>query len=367
MEETVSALALQMVPDLGPVTAKKLIDHFGSPSAVFSAGIEDLNVAEGLGSKRAESIKGYCGWERAEEIVQICESRDIFIAHYGSEHYPELLMQISDPPTVIYYRGRLSPNDKYSIAIVGSRSLTSYGRNVAQTLSEGLASLGLTVVSGMARGIDSIAHVGAIKKNGRTIAVLGSGVDVIYPSENTGLYRKIQEAGAVISEFPLGEQPRKEHFPQRNRIISGMSLGVIVVEASKASGTLITARYALDQGRDVFAVPGSIYSVNSFGTNELLKRGAKPVSSPDDVLTELGHVLKGFIKADRNVKVEITHDERHLCDMLSFEPMHVDDITRNTGMSSSRVLGLLLGLELKSIVRQAEGKKFCLVREVHNV
>jgi len=312
MKEIISALGLQMIQDLGAVTAKRLIDHFGSPSAVFAAGKGDLEAVEGLGTKRAEYIRSFSDWYRAEEIVQTCEAKNVLITYYGSKHYPELLKQVSDPPTVLYYRGGLSPADKYSIAIVGSRSLTSYGRNVAQTLAEGLASFGLTVISGMARGIDSVAHVGAIRKGGRTIAVLGSGVDVIYPAENAGLYRRIQDTGAVISEFPLGEQPKREHFPQRNRIISGMALGVIVVEASKASGTLITAKYALEQGRDVFSVPGSIYSANSYGTNELLKRGAKPVSSPGDVLTELGHVLKGFIKADNEIEIEISEDERHL-------------------------------------------------------
>jgi len=367
MKELSSALALQMVPDLGAVTAKHLIDHFGSPSTVFQAGAGELLAVEGLGKKRAEAISAFKEWDRTEAVIHAAEQKDTHLLYYGHEQYPELLAQIVDPPTVFYYKGCFQPTDKYAVAIVGSRSLSSYGRNVAQYLAEGLAGYGLTIVSGMARGIDSVAHRGTIAKGGRTIAVLGSGVDVVYPAESRGLYQKIQENGVVISEFPLGEEPRREHFPQRNRVISGLSLGVIVVEASKGSGTLITARSALDQGRDVFAVPGNIYSKNSYGTNELLKTGAKLVSSPKDVLQELGHVLRGFIRSEKKEVVEMSGDERQLCDMLSFEPIHVDDITRKAGLPSSHVLGLLLNLELKSIVRQAEGKKFCLAQEEYRV
>lgn len=367
MNEEVAALALQMVPEIGPATAKRLIDKFGAASKVFSAGREDLLTVEGLGAKRAEFILGFRDWHYAEKTAEECGLKNIRLCGYGSRDYPELLSQIVDPPTVIYYKGNFSPHDKYAIAIVGSRVSTGYGRSAAQYLAEGLASLGITVVSGMARGIDSIAHMGAIRKRGRTIAVLGSGIDVVYPAESRDLYERIQGAGVVMSEFPIGSDPNRENFPRRNRIISGLCLGVIVVEAARGSGTIITAKAALEQGREVFAVPGNIDSMNSYGTNDLLKSGAKLITCPDDVVRELGHVLRGFIRTDRRKEIEITEEERQVCDILSLEPVHIDEITRRTGLSSSKVLGLLLNLELKSVVRQMEGKKFSLLQEGQRV
>ena len=251
--------------------------------------------------------------------------------------------------------------------MVGSRYATPYGKSAAQNIAEGLASMGLTIVSGMARGIDSISHMGALQQTGRTLAVLGSGIDVIYPPESRGLYERIQNAGAVLSEFALGTPPNRENFPQRNRVISGLSLGVIVIEAAKGSGTLITAQSALEQNREVFAVPGNIYSSNSYGTNDLIKRGAKVLTHPDDVVHELGHLLKGFIRAEQRRTVEITTEEQEICDILSGEPMHIDEITRKAGHSPSTVLARLLGLELKSIVKQLEGKMFYLVQEEQRV
>lgn len=227
--------------------------------------------------------------------------------------------------------------------------------------------MGFTIVSGMARGIDSIAHMGALRKKGRTVAVLGSGVDIVYPAEGRGLYEKIQDSGSVMSEFPIGQAPNRENFPRRNRVISGLSLGVVVIEAAKGSGTLITAQSALEQGREVFAVPGNITAATSHGTNELLKSGAKMITRTDDVVRELGHVLKGFIQREKQSVVEITPDEKMVCDALSCEPLHIDEITRRTGHPTSRVLGLLLGLELKSVVRQVDGKKFSLLQEVQRV
>jgi len=367
MEEVRAALALQMAWDIGPSTARLLIDSFRTPSGVFHAGRRGLGAVEGLARKRAESILSFKDWNRVDDILHFCKKQGIKMTWYGADDYPELLREIADPPTVLYYRGTLDRQDRYAIAVVGSRAATPYGRQVARSVSEGLAAMGFTIVSGMARGIDSIAHMGAIRRGGRTIAVLGSGIDVLYPPEARGLYEKICGAGAVISEFPPGTPPNRENFPRRNRTISGLSLGVIVVEASRGSGTIITARYALDQNREVFAVPGNITSANSRGTNELIKNGAKMLTRPDDVVRELGPLLKGFIKSEQRVAVEMSTEERRICDILSGEPVHIDDITREAGIPASRVLGILLGLELKSVVGQVEGKKFFLIQEEQRV
>lgn len=367
MNDIRAALALDMTPDIGPATVKKLVDFFGAPSHVIDAGVDGLLDVAGLGIKRAKLLNGFNDWSMVDQIMNECGRKGIKTTFYGDENYPELLGGINDPPIVLYYRGDLNPLDKYAISIVGSRSSTAYGKRTAQYIAEGLSSMGFTIVSGMARGIDSIAHLGALGKGARTLAVLGSGIDVVYPPESLGLYQRIQGSGAVMSEFPLGTLPHKENFPRRNRIISGLSFGVIVVEASKGSGSLITAKTALEQGREVFAVPGNIGSANSYGSNDLLKQGAKVMTHPDDVVRELGHVLKGFIKADKRKEVEVSEEEKRICDILSGEPVHIDEITRKAGYPSSKVLGLLLGLELKSVVHQMEGKKFSLIQEERRV
>lgn len=367
MEDIRAALALQMIKDIGPATAKTLIDAIGSPSEVFGVDMDVLRAVDRLRATRAENIRSFDAWDDVDTILDECRKKSINLTYYGADDYPELLGQITDPPSIIYFRGSLVPQDKYAVSMVGSRRASSYGKSVARYISEQLSSMGFTIVSGMARGIDSISHRGALRKDGRTIAVLGSGIDVIYPPENRDLYDRISRSGSVISEFPLTTAPHKENFPRRNRVISGLSLGVIVVEASKGSGTLITAMSALEQNRDVFAVPGNINSGNSYGTNELIKGGAKVLTRPDDVVEELGHQLKGFIKTEKREKIDITTEEKQICDILSGEPVHIDDITRRSGYPSSKILGLLLGLELKSVVGQVEGKKFFLMQEEHGV
>jgi DNA processing protein len=221
--------------------------------------------------------------------------------------------------------------------------------------------MGFTIVSGMARGVDSISHMGALRAGGRTIAVLGSGVDVPYPPENKTLSDKISDAGCVVSEFLPGTPPDKENFPRRNRIISGLSLGVIVIEAASDSGALLTARYAVDQGREVFAVPGNITSVNSEGTHKLIRNGAVLVRKADDILEELAPVLKGFMKARGRVRIEVNDEEKKVCCLLSGEPKQIDAISRESGLPASEALGILLGLELKGAVKQITGKRFYLV------
>ncbi len=353
-------LALMMILDIGPVRAKKLLSIFKTPEKIFNADFEELSGIDGISQKAAKKILSFSEWDIVEKYIDIINKKNIKTICINDSNYPVLLKEINDAPVVLFVRGDIMPNDRYSLAIVGSRKMTSYGASVAERFSEELSSIGLTIISGMARGIDSIAHRGAIKANGRTIAVLGSGVDVVYPPENKNLLEKIVEHGCIISEFFPGTGPDKENFPKRNRLISGLSLGVLVVEAVSDSGALITARYANDYGREVFAIPGAITSRNSEGTNNLIKEGAMLVQKPDDILRELAPVLKGFIKTENKVKIELSNDEKILCNLLSGEPRQIDDIARQSTFPPSKVLGILLELELKGVVKQITGKRFYL-------
>lgn len=360
MSDLKNWIALSMLPEVGPVGARKLLSVFRSPEMIFNAGLNDLLSVEGIGINRAKNIKAFSAWRVVEEQIEKMEKSGIKAVSLDDPLYPEMLREIYDAPAVFYVKGDIQPQDKYSIAIVGSRKLTHYGRSAAENLSEDLASMGFTIVSGLARGVDSLSHKGALKAGGRTIAVLGSGIDVPYPPENKTLMDNIAGSGCVISEFPLGTPPDKENFPKRNRLVSGLSLGVLVVEAAADSGALITARYALEQGREVFAVPGNITSGNSEGTNDLIKKGAVLVQKATDIIEELAPVLKGFIRLKDKVKIEVSDEEKTLCNLLSGEPKQIDMISRESGLPASAVLAILLGLELKGAVKQITGKRFYL-------
>jgi len=360
MSELKYWIALSMIQDIGHVCSRKLLSVFKTPEGIFNAGIDDLLSIDGIGINRAKSIKDFSSWKEVEKQINILEKKAITTVTINSPSYPEMLREIEDAPIVLYMRGDVYPQDRYAISIVGSRKPTSYGAIVTEKISEELASMGFTIVSGMARGIDALSHRGALRAGGRTIAVLGSGLDVPYPPENKGLMEKIVNAGCVMSEFPPGTPPDRENFPKRNRVISGLSFGVLVIEATADSGSLITAGYAVEQGREVFAVPGDITSSTSEGTNELIKRGALLTRRAEDILEELAPVLKGFIKAKERAKIEMTEEEEKLCKVLSGEPKHIDDISRESRFPASKVLGILLSLELKGAVRQTAGKRFYL-------
>jgi DNA processing protein len=354
-------MALSMLQDVGPVLSKKLLSVFETPEKIFDAEVADLLSIEGIGINRAKNIKEFPFWKNVEKHVRILEKKDIKIVDINSPSYPEMLRQAEDAPVVLYAKEDFQSNDRYAIAIVGSRKPTPYGISAAENISGELASMGFTIVSGMARGIDSLSHKGALRAGGRTIAVLGSGLDVPYPAENKGLMDKIVGSGYVVSEFPPGTPPDKENFPRRNRIISGLSFGVLVIEATADSGSLITAGYALEQGREVFAVPGNITSPTSVGTNELIKRGAILTRKADDIVGELAPVLKGFIRSKEKTKMEITDEEKKICSLLTGEPRHVDNISRESGLPTPEVLEILLRLELKGAIRQITGNGFYLV------
>lgn len=353
-------IALSMLPDIGPVRARKLLSLFLTPEKIFEAGFEDLRSVEGIGTNKVKNIKEFSAWKNIDAQIKILEKQGIQAVGLEEPSYPGMLRELEDAPVVIYMKGDIQPEDRYAIAIVGSRKPTPYGMSATEKISEELAAMGFTIISGMARGIDAISHKGALRAGGRTIAVLGSGLDVTYPPENKGLMDKITRSGCVISEFPPGTPPDRENFPKRNRIISGLSLGVLVIEATSNSGSLITAGYALEQNREVFAMPGNINSPTSEGTNELIKRGAILTRRAEDIVEELAPVLKGFIRSKEKSKIEITDEEKTLCDLLSGEPKHIDIISRESGLPVSKVLGILLGLELKGAVRQMSGKRFYL-------
>lgn len=289
------------------------------------------------------------------------EELGIEVISFKDSRYPVNLKTIFDPPFLLYVRGTLIQEDADALAIVGTRRATVYGKLTTRRLARDLAREGVTVVSGMARGIDTEAHQGALEAGGRTIAVLGCGVDIVYPPENRGLMEEIIKKGAVISEFSLGQQPDAPHFPQRNRIISGLSKGVLVVEAPLKSGALITANFALDQGRDVFAVPGNINNPNSHGTNQLIKEGAKLVESVEDVLEELNFSELSQLKKEKiNAKnPSLSPEEKEIFNLLKEEPSHIDLLVKLSRFPVSKVGELLMRLQIKSLVRELPGKLFC--------
>jgi DNA processing protein len=353
-------IALNMISDIGLVRTRALLSEFGDAENIFSASTEDLMRVPGIGAKMAGNIASFCQWKRVDAEILRAERLGVRILPIGHPDYPESLKAIQSAPIVLYVRGSLTAEDSFAVAMVGSRKPTEYGRRTALRMSRDLASAGLTIVSGMALGIDTAAHRGALDAGGRTVAVLGSGVDVPYPVSNRNLMERITSSGAVISEFPMGMIPARENFPRRNRIISALSSGVIVVEASLDSGSLITVRYALEQGKDVFAVPGNVTSDTSRGTNRLIKDGAILVEDAREVLAELAPQLKTMIRDRRAVSPDLTDEERSVFSLLGSEPVHIDVLSRQTAMPSGKALSVLLSLELKGIVKQTEGKCFYL-------
>ena len=297
------------------------------------------------------------------------KAQDHITIALGDERYPELLRAIYDPPAVLYCDGSVEPGDRQAVAIVGSRQATPYGLRITETLAGELSTLGFTILSGFARGIDAAAHRAALAAGGRTIAVLGCGLDVDYPPGHASLHAEIAGSGAVLTEFAPGTPPRATNFPRRNRIISGLALGVVVVEAADDSGSLITARLALEQGREVFAVPGPIDVPTSRGPHGLLKQGAKLVETVDDIVEELLpqldrplQTLKTEPIAALPEHVALSPSERTVLDVMSRDPLHLDDLTERSRLTTPAVAAILLGLELKALVKQLPGQRYCLAR-----
>jgi DNA processing protein len=361
MKDRFYRLALSFVPGVGNVIYQRLLSHFKEAEGVFQASREELLKVPNMRVKNAEAIKGFKDWDRVKREMELIDRNQVTLLTWGDEDYPENLRNIYDPPSILYLKGNIIKDDRLAVAVVGSRNPTEYGRSATERIGRDLARQGITVVSGMARGIDSISHQGALSGRGRTIAVLGSGIDVIYPPENKGLYQEIAARGAVISEFPLGTHPDGVNFPARNRIISGLSLGVVIVEATLRSGSLITANLALEQGREVFAVPGNVSSPRSRGTNMLIKKGAKLVEEAQDVLEEILPQLttsrKGREERDET-PAYLSEDERKVLDLLKEEPLHIDLITLRSGLKVNQASSILLNLELNGLIKQLAGKMF---------
>lgn len=343
-----------------PVNMHNLLEAFNyNPREILAAKLTELRGIKGIGPSAAEKILALKNTDIAKGEIESARKKGFTIITIMDKIYPDILRNIHNPPIVLYIKGRLLPSDKNSIAIVGSRNASPYGLSTAQWLGEQLAEAGLTIVSGMARGIDSAAHSGALKADGgRTMAVLGSGIDVIYPPENKTLYKKIAENGAVISELPLGTPPNAWNFPARNRIISGLSMGTVVVEASQRSGSLITASVAIEQGREVFAVPGSIKSSTSKGTNQLIKDGAKLVEDLEDILEELPVELEK--KSKEKIQYQANEAENKIIKCLKEKEMIPEEIIDKTGLKPEEINSLLLLLELKGIVKRVSGNYYFL-------
>lgn len=359
---------LKSVPGIGNHLFKRLIDRFGCPQAVLQASLEELAAVDGVTARVAQQLKTHRPPAEAVAEIDTAQRRGYRLVTMAAADYPPLLREIPDPPPYLYVHGALR-GDMRPIAVVGSRNATSYGEAATRQISEELARLGFTVVSGMALGIDTAAHEGALSGGGPTVAILGSGLDNAYPPQNQRLIERIADNGAVVSEYPLQAGPEAHHFPQRNRVISGMSFGTVVVEATRRSGSLITARLAAEQNREVFAVPGSIQSFKSTGTHMLIKQGAKLVENAQDIVAEIGHFL-GPPAAPGTAPQEaaapchrLTADEQKVLAALGPYPEHIDQILRQLAMDPGALSGTLLQLELKGLVRQLPGKFFTSTEE----
>jgi DNA processing protein len=349
-----SFVDLYAVPRMNETRLKNLLARFRTPERVFEAGPDDLVEVKGIDQELAAAVSSYRRSDETARRLKAADALGIRAVSYTDESYPANLKKLAHMPPVLFTRGEVRPEDETAAAVVGTRLPSHYGRQVAEKLGRDLVQHGVTVVSGLARGVDTFAHKGALAGGGRTVAVLGCGIDVCYPPENRRLYEAIAAGGAVLSEFSLGVEPLAMNFPKRNRIVSGLSRAVVAVEAGEKSGVLNTVAWATDQGRAVFAVPGNITSQQSLGINRLLKDGARPLLSVDDVLQELG-VAK---RAEERSKVEVAAEERPVMEFLSAEPAHVDEICEGLGMPMASLLSVLMQLEIKGLVRQLPGKYF---------
>ncbi len=350
-----------LIKGIGAVRLQALIHHFGDLESAWRADPADLAEA-GLGAKVIERVIQAREKVELEKIWEQIARQGIKILTWEDEAYPARLKEIDQPPPVLYIRGEYLPEDVFAVALVGTRRVTPYGRQITEEIAGFLAANGMTVVSGLARGVDAIAHTAALKAGGRTVGILGSGVDKIYPPEHRALAEQMMERGAIISDYAPGTPPEASNFPPRNRIISGLSLAVVVVEAGETSGALITAEFAAEQGREVFAVPGSILAPQSKGTNKLIQQGALPLLNASDLMQALNLTRVGEQKAARKA-LPADAVEAQLLTVLSEQPVHVDELRNQTGLPIEKVSATLTLMELKGMVRQVGGMHYVSVRE----
>ncbi len=364
MDSREALVALNLVEHVGPVRVRQLLEHFGDAAAILRAFRSQLAQVRGIGEDTAAAI---ADWEKTVDLSgELQRIRDFGcrILTQADEEYPALLRQIYDPPVVLYIQGQLAPQDKNAVALVGARMTTHYGLEAARKLGYQLAYVGVTVVSGGARGIDTAAHQGALSAKGRTVVVLGTGINLVTPPENAELFARIAAHGAVLTQFPFNRPADKQSFPIRNRIVAGLTLGTVVVEATLTSGALITANFATEYGRQVFAVPGRIDSPRSKGCHDLIKKGAKLCEGVEDVLSEFEYLFPASNRppsgSDTGVlpALALSENEQRIYDALSDEETSIDDVIRHSGLPSSAVSVALLSLEMKRAVKQLPGKLF---------
>ncbi|TES91185.1 MAG: DNA-protecting protein DprA [Anaerolineales bacterium] len=361
MDERLFWVGLNLVKGIGAVRFQMLLDHFGDARTAWEASPAALG-SSGLSKKIVKNMVKVRASVDLHTIEEQLEAQQITLLTWLDEGYPRRLKDINQPPPVVYVRGEVTPQDEWAVAVVGTRRITPYGRQVTEEVAAFLARNGVTVVSGLARGIDSTAHKAALNAGGRSIAVLGSGVDRIYPDENRKLAEKMIERGALISDYPLGTPPEGTNFPPRNRLISGLCIAVVIVEAGHKSGALITADFAVNQGREVFAVPGNIFAPQSKGTNRLVRDGAHPLLSPEDLLAALDLTMVTEHQSARTV-LPADATEAALFEILGHEPMHVDEIGLLAKLPIAQVSSSLALMELKGMVRQVGGMQYVAVRE----
>lgn len=359
-EQLLAALRMNMIPGIGPRIGQLLCETFGSPEKVLSANVDALRQVPGVGPKLARAVQNAPDSSAAILEWERCRNWGVRLILRDEDDYPAMLAEICDPPNILYCRGSLLPRDRLAVGIVGSRRCTIYGRRQAERLAGVLARAGVTIVSGLARGIDAAAHRGALAAGGRTIAVMATGLANIYPPEHVDLAEQVAGQGALVSEAPLGQSPIAGLFPQRNRIISGLSLGVVLVEASRKSGALHTARHAMEQGRDVFAVPGPIDNLTSEGCHNLIRDGAILVRNADDILEMLGPPVEP-VRDEHGETVHtprellLNEQERTVLNQITAGPQHIDEVLRGIPLDSSRALATLTVLEMKHLIRRLPG------------
>jgi DNA processing protein len=355
-------VGFNIVSGIGPARFKTLLDHFGDLSTAWHAKDSELRAA-GLDRGSIENLLATRQEIALDEEMARVQREGASVVTWQDAEYPPRLLYIHNSPPVLYVKGQILPQDEWALAVVGTRTPRAYGKQMVDEIAAGLAKSGITIISGLARGIDSLAHRAALRVGGRTVAVFGCGIDIVYPNEHRGLAERIIDSGAIITEYSLGTRPEGGNFPARNRIISGLSLGTLVVEAGKRSGALITADYALEQGREVFALPGNINSPKSLGTNRLIQEGAaKLVISAEDVLEELNLTL---VERHQEVRMAVPEDEREsqILQCISLEPIHVDEIGQKTGLPIAEVTSTLAMMELKGMVRQVGAMNYMVARE----
>ena len=364
MDSREAFIALNLIEGVGPVRTRTLLEHFGDAPAILSASKSQLLHVRNIGEEVADAI---AGWEKSVDLAGELKRITDFGCHVliqSDEQYPASLREIYDPPLALYVKGGLTAKDKNAVALVGSRQTTHYGIETARKLAYQLAYVGVTVVSGGARGIDTAAHQGALSAKGRTVAVLGTGINLIFPPENNELYERIAANGAILTQFPFNRSADKQSFPIRNRIVAGMTLGTVVVEASLSSGALITANFATEYGRQVFAVPGQIDSPRSKGCHDLIKKGAKLCEGVEDILSEFEYLFPASNRPSSPggtgvlPALELSENEKLVFDSLGKEELAIDEVIRKCGLPSSAVSVALFSLEMKRLVKQLPGKVF---------